>query len=681
MQVEKYFASQFTSSDQKNKDITRNCFLSCDPEIYINRDALPFVVKNPPEVKAEPKAPAKKSEKESAESKKAGDLKHNLLRIEQITEYLTKNNLSITFEYEQWNAVGIALFRTFEPEVAEYWYRQLSMLDEGKFKPKEFAEICKYLKNYVQNPPPNDKKYTFGTIVHYAKAVGFTPPKRNPLVFWHYEEDDNGRRKAVIERPRFIYFLNEIGFRKWFISPDEPVFVRIVNNIVEQVSKKQIQDIVSDYILQEVKSEAVYGTYCKMLKELYSDYLLQEIENNDLSSIKKDDRFNAYVFYKNGYVHIHSKTETFEFIPNEILTETTTDRTFKPYESLDGLVWKSSILPRDYQEISPKETKLYDKSNEFSYFIYTISGNRVREGQTVNQASVARLNAFETAIGYLIHQYKNKAVAKAVVLMDEQDAENTNEANGGTGKGLFMQGIQHMTKVLNLKDYDSRGQFNFQKYTHDTRVLFYSDVPKRFDFNGLFSSITENLEVEKKNKQSFDIPFEASPKFCIATNFVLTGEGKSYERRTFLLEFAPYYTPDYTPLDEFGHLLFDDWNDHQWALFDNYMLHCLEKFLSNGFMQYNKINMESRKARQVCGAEFLEWADTNLTVGCMDTLHGFIVKYTNAVNKHFSMRSETMKLRLTYFCKMNKWKLTEQPRKRDPMTGKKEPREYKIEAL
>ena len=38
-------------------------------------------------------------------------------------------------------------------------------------------------------------------------------------------------------------------------------------------------------------------------------------------------------------------------------------------------------------------------------------------------------------------------------------------------------------------------------------------------------------------------------------------------------------------LEEFGKLMFGDWNDEEWCQFDNYMIQCLQLYLEKGLMK------------------------------------------------------------------------------------------------
>mgnify|MGYP003112162545 FL=1 len=62
----------------------------------------------------------------------------------------------------------------------------------------------------------------------------------------------------------------------------------------------------------------------------------------------------------------------------------------------------------------------------------------------------------ESTIGYLLHGWKNLSYCPATILNDEVISDNP---EGGTGKGLFMNGISHMKKLVVI---DGKS-FNFEK--------------------------------------------------------------------------------------------------------------------------------------------------------------------------------------------------------------------------
>jgi hypothetical protein len=148
----------------------------------------------------------------------------------------------------------------------------------------------------------------------------------------------------------------------------------------------------------------------------------------------------------------------------------------------------------------------------------------------------------------------------------------------------------------------------------DTQILVFDDVKRYFDFERLFSVVTEGLTLEKKNKDAIKIPFSRSPKIAITTNYAIKGAGNSFARRKWELELHQYYRKSFTPLDEFGKLMFGDWNDEEWCQFDNYMIGCLRNYLTTGLVKSKFVNLKVRQLSAETSHDFIEWC--GLVDGC-----------------------------------------------------------------
>ena len=118
----------------------------------------------------------------------------------------------------------------------------------------------------------------------------------------------------------------------------------------------------------------------------------------------------------------------------------------------------------------------------------------------------------------------------------------------------------------------------------------WDDVKKKFDFERLFSVITEGIEVERKNLDALQIPIEKSPKGLITTNYTIGGVGGSFDRRKFELEFSAYFGANHSPLDECGCMLCDDWSKDEGYKGDNGMIGCMQFELSRGLGDSNDQN-------------------------------------------------------------------------------------------
>jgi hypothetical protein len=256
---------------------------------------------------------------------------------------------------------------------------------------------------------------------------------------------------------------------------------------------------------------------------------------------------------------------------------------------LGGYVWKEQVIDRTFNMCSVTDACDYRR------FIYNICGNDMQ-----------RLKSMESTIGFLMHGFKNPSHCPAVILNDEVISDNP---EGGTGKGLFMQALGKMKKlvVIDGKKFAFESTFAYQLVSADTQILCFDDVKRYFDFERLFSLVTEGLTLEKKNKDAIKIPFSKSPKIAITTNYAIKGTGNSFARRKWELEMHQYYSMNYTPENEFGRMMFGDWNDDDWCEFDNYMVGCLQGFLNTGLIKSKFVNLKVRQLSAETTHDFIEW--------------------------------------------------------------------------
>jgi hypothetical protein len=220
-----------------------------------------------------------------------------------------------------------------------------------------------------------------------------------------------------------------------------------------------------------------------------------------------------------------------------------------------------------------------------------------------------RVDALETTLGYLMHTFKDKTDQKAIIFNDQEIDDNP---NGGSGKSLMLAALNNLRRVVKIdgKSFNpSKSDFVYQRVNLDTQILAFDDVRKAFDFEQLFSLITEGITVNRKNKDEIFIPFNRSPKIVITTNYVISGAGSSHDRRRHELEFYQYFHSKRSPLDEYGRLLFDSWADEDWLKFDNYMVKNLQKYLTNGLMKAISINADAKRLIQATCKDFFDWAE------------------------------------------------------------------------
>jgi hypothetical protein len=209
-------------------------------------------------------------------------------------------------------------------------------------------------------------------------------------------------------------------------------------------------------------------------------------------------------------------------------------------------------------------------------------------------------------IGYNLHSYKDPANPKAIILTDEVISENP---EGCIGKGIFIKALGFMKNLVTFdgKNFSWNKSFLFQRLTLSTQILAFEDVGKNFSFEKLFSIITEGIEVEKKNKESFYISYEQSPKVLITSNYVVEGRGASHDRRRHEIELKQFFKPTYTPKDHFKHNLYTDWDSDQWNAFDNFMMLSVQTYLVDGLISPNNLNLQYKKLLQEVPEDFIHY--------------------------------------------------------------------------
>jgi len=392
-------------------------------------------------------------------------------------------------------------------------------------------------------------------------------------VFWQAD----GKKITIVPHD-YAIFLHKHGFAKYYPErSNKPTYVYIEENKVSESSVELIKDFVLKYCL--AKGELDVYNHCAKSAQLFTESHLNMLESIEMR-ILQDSRYVSYIPFNNGVVEVtKDKVELLSYI------------------DIDSYIWKEQIIKRNFTPL-----KSYD--NNFQDFVHKVSA---QEDQ--------RIKAMESTLGYLIHTFKDKTDQKAIIFNDQEIDDNP---NGGSGKSLMLTAIGNIRKIIKIdgKAYNpSKNDFVYQRVNMDTQVLAFDDVKKHFDFEQLFSLITEGIPVNRKNKDEIYIPFERSPKIVITTNYVISGAGTSHDRRRHEIEFFQYFNSQRNPQDEYGKLLFDEWSKDEWAHFDNYMLSNLQMYLQNGLVRSVSINADAKRFIQNTCKEFYDFVmDGNIAL-------------------------------------------------------------------
>ena len=538
MSLEKYYNSDYF--DKTSKNISRVCYESYDPLIYVNENSHTWNKIEEQEFKIVDKYSSRPTIPVTDENK----------IVEILLKWWTKKYGMVDGERNNNIYILAAAFNDYgvSKSLSEYIMTQFVTSDFSLNEIKTTINSA-----YAQSQNFGSKYYEDEDQVNQVrmklkrgvskKEIRLQLAESNiedaviDSVITSIEEDESEKRfwskseKGVITIIHYLFrqFLEDNGFFKF--SPEGSkhfIFVRVTNNLIDHTNEEEIKDFVLGY-LEELDDMSVYNYFADKTR-FFREEFLSLLGTVDVYFIE-DDKSTAYLYYRNCAVKVTKD--------NKVTID---------YLDLGGYVWKDQVIDRDFE--------LCDSFDcDYKTFVKNISGG---DKQTVL--------SMRSTIGYMLHAYKNLSYCPAVILNDEVISENP---EGGTGKGLFMNALSQMKKLVTIDG-------------------------KSFNF-------------EKKNKDAIKIPFSKSPKVAITTNYAIKGRGNSFARRKWELEFSQFYTKDFTPLVEFGKLLFTEWTEDEWCAFDNYMIENVMFYLTKGLIKGNFKNQTVRHLSADTCHEFVEW--------------------------------------------------------------------------
>lgn len=401
------------------------------------------------------------------------------------------------------------------------------------------------------------------------------------LTFWEVVHTKT-KKTINILRHKLVQFLYDNGFHLFFYNPNDSSYrmVQQKEGFVYDISFETIKKFIKDYInslpekFDSITPSELMEVIMKGADSYFGKGLIEFIDSKDID-ILKDSPTEAYFTFTNGIVKVTKEGA-------ELIN----------YGDVNKPVWKSQVIDFKIDVDNYFDVDLC----EFYDFMQKVSGEH-----TLYLVSL---------IGYLLHRYKDPSRPFAVILGEETEDE---KKGGGTGKGILVKALSYMANVERVdgKNFKIDKNFAFQRVGLDTKIVAIEDVRKNVDFEGFYSIITEGMTIERKNKDEFFIPYKDSPKILFTTNYTIQGNGGHGKRRQKIFEFSNYFSSSRTPKDQYGHNLFDDWDQDEWNRFYNMMFTCVAEYLANGVAAVdNSEKMKRKHIRLNYTSEFLEWWDS-----------------------------------------------------------------------
>lgn len=499
------------------------------------------------------------------------------------------------------------------PEIHTVWLRDSDMggLHDNR------GRVRKDLRDYRQLHP---QKSAMDLLVDRAKTAKF----------WSITEKQNGVKTYDISRTSLDYFLELNGF---FTIKDEtqtdPVYVRIQGIRVQHVTHKAIASFLKNWMECHGLPAALQD---KVLRshDLPTAHMSTLRERDDLDFRKATDT-EQYFHFRNCWV--------------SVTAEGITRHSYN--ESADHCVWEEDIIQHDYREMPQMFNVITNEDGSYqvdinadceqgNFMQFVVNASRLhwrkvdedRQPLTVEEDAEENLSLVSkiTNIGYLLYNHKSQSEAYATICLDNTMTENSDDCNGRSGKSFYVGAVSKICRMFKIDAGVTplrEHRFLFDGVTSNTDNVFIDECPSNFYYNFIYGMVTGDFRVEEKNRHSYVIPFAQSPKFVLATNYVLSRHDPSTEGRIWPLPFSDYYhvkTPknDYretrTIRDDFGmELMGTEYSEHDWQLDIAFMLQCVQFHLSlpKGSRRIlpplNRI--ERREQLAQVGKDFKQWAD------------------------------------------------------------------------
>lgn len=561
--------------DTKTKDISRVCYESSDSDLWINQDSKLWILKKEfTEVTLKNNYPThfqitdtnKKVEVmlkwfNKKFTLQAGERNNNLFKLacalnkaglpkqEAIETFIGYYSVGLS-EEELISVVNSAYKNTHE-------FDTLTLIDDSKIH-----EADRILKKGVSKAKREFRKE--GLNDEQIEDIIDFDFEDDYLVFWDIGKNGN----ISLNDYKFKLFLENRGFYKVQLNEKEFTFVKVYNNIISEANEVNIKDFVLNYVI-EIDAK-VYNFFAKSTAKFTENYLTF-LDTKKLAMVR-DTKDTSYLYFKNTVAKV-----TIDHIE------------FVDYDKIGGFVWKKNIIPHVFQ--------ITNDSSDFETFISNVSKNE-------NQRKLV----IECAMGYLLNSYKKQNEGLAIVFYDETLNDNP---SGRTGKTLISKALAEMRKLvtLNGKEFDNKGSFPYQTINLDDNIICFDDMERTFKFESLFSIITGNLTLNKKNLQPIEIPFSESPKILFTSNYILSGVGDSHDARKIEIELYRHYSKSYQPKDDFGAMFWEDWNAKLYNDFFNYMIGNIQKYFKNGLLKSELTTGKTKKLIANTSEDFYDFCE------------------------------------------------------------------------
>lgn len=462
----------------------------------------------------------------------------------------------------------------------------------------------------------NLKSFRFGDVFWKVEdgAIKMATEFGTGKEFWSVSYDDKGKKKIDIDLLDMLSFLTANGFRSKKTEDGKRDFIKIERGVITPKDEFDIRNFVLSYVKKATKDHQIHLHFAESISTKLSVSNMCQLDLIQTTA-GLPNRSAQQFFFKDAQISI-----------TDAMIETS---------QLIGPVWSDNLIKRSFQreqifrKFEPNDKGSFDiqlteAGEECEFLTYIFHTSDMKKGKPRSQKDeeekAMHIANKITCLGFLLRDFKFLTETKAVIAMDAAMSE-VGTSKGRTGKSIFGVAISHFINqaMLDGRNTSNDDQYIFSEVTRQTKSIFIDDINMNFDFGRFYQRITGKLNVNPKAQARFFIPYELAPKFIITTNHAISGLDDSAMARAIFISFSDWYNKDYTPIEEFGHSMFSDWDDRQWQLFDNLMAESVMLYMRSyekgwaqpgcGAINPPMEDIRRRTLRQEMGEIFLSWAE------------------------------------------------------------------------
>lgn len=539
-----------------------------------------------------------------------------------------------------------------------------------------------------------------------------------PAKFWSSFYNEKTKKYAHNFSSVFsFYFLGLNGFCRVVDKSrkDGYYFAHVVGNVVEEVDVPTMRNFIKDFLVEKQRQEGVREISHSLIDAFvgtpkFGDNVMSLLQSRELDFTDFEQDAQYFFFGKDVLKVTRNGVAVSSFdryvLKSQLLDELVAD------QALHRMKAQNFKIMEPMFEIKSTGLNTYDieiKDGSCDFFNYLVQTSRVhwehdRKGYVAdgkseedfyqasrfkitgkyldaqqNQEQINHLVNKMWTHGYNAHRYKDPSKPWGPWAVDEAVLED-DVAEGGAGKTLFYHALKYLCNFFEIpKSEDTDDKFKFEGITEHTDFVYYDDVDRGFDMRTLFSEMTGGMSVNTKNVSRVKIPYSLSPKMGFSSNYSIRHHDGSYVRRRIVVGFSDYYhaeNPDadrqaVEPKDDFGHRLFDDWDDEQWFKFFNFSFQCLAFYLgTREKISAPSSNIMLRTYYTEMGEYFPKWADNYFP-----PLEGQemikkkveedmeVYAQENKIKWLQGVKANTFKKKLKAWCKINGYELDDKIKK------------------